>query len=276
MTVKRDIRALFLDIDGTLLSESNRISERVIESLQFVHSKDCAIVLCTGRGRFTAMSIADQLAGMCDYLVFHNGASAMYLPDRHSLYRILMEPETGILLVNLMVEAGLEPFVYADGIEDGVEAARVLYLPHLPVGPWAEPPRYRSDPHLQSKIDFAPISVCSFGLASKLRPAIELLRPKLPKNVSLIQSGTNLNWGLELFAAGVSKAVGMRAVCAELGISIEQAMAIGDHINDMEMVAEAGVGVAMGNAVPELLAVADLITDHVNDDGVASVLYKSF
>ena len=74
---------------------------------------------------------------------------------------------------------------------------------------------------------------------------------------------------IEVFAPGVSKAAGLAALCADLGIPREEVVAVGDHRNDVEMVRWAGRGVAVANAVPELRAVADAVVPSNAADGVA-------
>jgi hypothetical protein len=74
---------------------------------------------------------------------------------------------------------------------------------------------------------------------------------------------------IEVFAPGVSKAAGLAALCADLGVAPADVVAVGDHRNDVEMVRWAGRGVAVANAVPELLAVADAVVPANTDDGVA-------
>jgi hypothetical protein len=74
---------------------------------------------------------------------------------------------------------------------------------------------------------------------------------------------------IEVFAPGVSKGAGLAALCADLGVAREDVVAVGDHRNDVEMLRWAGRGVAVANAVPELLAVADAVVPANADDGVA-------
>ena len=59
-----------------------------------------------------------------------------------------------------------------------------------------------------------------------------------------------------------------------MGIPLERTVAFGDGGNDISMVERAGVGVAMGNGIAELKAVADMVTSSVDDDGVARALQK--
>ena len=76
----------------------------------------------------------------------------------------------------------------------------------------------------------------------------------------------------EVFVAHAGKADVATLRAARLGIEPANVLAIGDQRNDVELIRWAGIGVAMGNAVPELKAVADWITRSNDDDGVAHAL----
>ena len=76
----------------------------------------------------------------------------------------------------------------------------------------------------------------------------------------------------EVFVAHAGKANAAKLLAARLGIEPANVLAIGDQRNDVELIRWAGIGVAMGNAVPELKAVADWITRSNDDDGVAHAL----
>jgi hydroxymethylpyrimidine pyrophosphatase-like HAD family hydrolase len=75
-----------------------------------------------------------------------------------------------------------------------------------------------------------------------------------------------------VFDPSVNKWAGIRHVAARHGIRDEEIVAIGDDVNDLHMVRHAGLGVAMGNARPELLAVADRVIGHNRDEGLAAFL----
>lgn len=81
---------------------------------------------------------------------------------------------------------------------------------------------------------------------------------------------------LDLSPVGVSKASGLAHVAEQLGIDASDTLAIGDGRNDLEMFAWAGRGVAMGQSVPEVQAVADDVTGAVDDDGAATELDRWF
>ena len=77
---------------------------------------------------------------------------------------------------------------------------------------------------------------------------------------------------LEVNAPGVNKGRGLMALAAELGLDPAQVMACGDSGNDLAMIRLAGLGVAMANASPDVLAAADAVTLDNNHDGVAAAI----
>jgi hypothetical protein len=81
---------------------------------------------------------------------------------------------------------------------------------------------------------------------------------------------------IEIAAAGVSKATALAHVCAEHGIAPEQVVAFGDMPNDLAMLQWAGHAVAVANAHPDVLAIADEVTADNDDAGVARVLERLF
>lgn len=78
----------------------------------------------------------------------------------------------------------------------------------------------------------------------------------------------------DVIARGVSKSAGIDSVLAHEGIALADTMAFGDGGNDTGMLRHVGCGIAMGNASDEVKAVADYVTDSVDDDGVARALRR--
>ena len=77
---------------------------------------------------------------------------------------------------------------------------------------------------------------------------------------------------IELNPLGISKASGVEAVCQLLGIRMSEVIAMGDSENDITMIREAGLGVAMGNAQDEVKRIADITTVTNNEHAVAKII----
>ena len=81
---------------------------------------------------------------------------------------------------------------------------------------------------------------------------------------------------IEVSAPGVTKRAGLEELASMVGATADNVVCFGDMPNDIEMLEWAGLGVAMGNAVPAVQDVADEITATNDDDGVARVLERWF
>jgi hydroxymethylpyrimidine pyrophosphatase-like HAD family hydrolase len=262
------IRALFLDLDGTLVGAENRVSDRVRAAIHAARERGCEVVLCTGRSRVSTEPVADQL-GLHGWAILSNGAVAMHLETREVLCRNVIPEATAVRWVRTLLEAGVPPHVY----EDAVESARILYHPDNP-GNLHSPERQRPWPEMDRHLPFAPICISTFGPEDVLRPLSErLARSPLP-GTFVEQAGTHATWCMEVHHERSGKCNGLRRVAERLGLAREEILAIGDHMNDLEMLRFAGTGVAMGNALPETRAAADHVTGTLEEDGAAQAIER--
>ena len=268
------IRAVFLDIDGTLVAHGDSISPGVRRALQQVHDRGIEIVLCSGRTRYRIMPIAKQMPEPPGYVVCANGSVVMHLGTGQTLYRHLLPIPIALRIVQAILDAGSEPYVFEDTDDTSAEGSRVLFHPDRPTGDWAERPRYRPFERIAEELPFCPVCVSCFGDAAQMRPLAQNMMREFEGRVSIIQSGSENTWGVEFYVANISKQLGLETVAAHLDVNQDEILAIGDHVNDFEMLKWAGVGVAMGNALPEIKAAADWVTADVLEDGAARALER--
>jgi hydroxymethylpyrimidine pyrophosphatase-like HAD family hydrolase len=261
------IRALFLDIDGTLVGRSGVVSERVRGAVSRARDSGCEVVLCTGRSRVATEPIADQL-GIRGWAVLSNGSVAMHLATREVLCRNVLSPDVARRAVGAFLEWGIGPAIY----EDAIESARILYHPDYPV-PFFDPSRHRPWPQMAEHLPFEPISVGCTGEESLLRPLARRLAAQMPETL-VDESGTELVWSVGVLHQSSGKCNGLRRVAEQLGVAREEILGIGDHLNDLEMLRFAGIGVAMGNALPEVLAAAGHVTGTLAEDGAAQAIER--
>ncbi len=155
--VRPRIRALFLDIDGTLVGANDLVSSASRDAIAAAREQGCEIVLCTGRTRHSAQPVAEQIAPPLGYVITSNGGVVMHLGTEEVLCCRRMSIPIALDIVRALVAAGAAPYVFEDATVPGVERARVLHHPDLPVGPWATRPRYRPHATLLDDLPFAPI-----------------------------------------------------------------------------------------------------------------------
>ena len=112
------------------------------------------------------------------------------------------------------------------------------------------------------------------GTRDEMLAVQRLLRAALPRPITthVLRSPRYRGFMCELAPAGVTKWSAVRRLASQWGIADDEICAVGDDVNDILMIRSAGLGVAMGNAVPEVKAAADRIAPTHDNDGLAEVV----
>lgn len=259
-------RYLFFDVDGTLLPFGQGLPESTRKALLAARANGHRLFLSTGRG---PMELDPRLSVIpFDGGVYAGGASARvgekdiftsYL-SREALewiysyaaekgWKLLLQTDEGTFLTKEMEEALYALFMKSLG--------RLLVIGGLKVV--SELP-LRED---ATKLVF----ITADHDAREAAPGLSRYFDVVDNTM-----GVPLEDCAELVQKGISKAVGMHRILEYYGASAEDSIAFGDGANDIEIIREAGTGVAMGNASPELKSVADYVTRDILDDGISSAL----
>ncbi len=264
------LRLVATDLDGTLLRDDLSTSRRTRAALDAARRAGVLVVPVTARQPIGVRHIAED-AGFEEWAICSNGSLGIHLTTGELLFEepitvaaqqrlvaALAERVPGLLHVS--VRDGGEGFVAQEGyaalarFEDHKRDVSTMGG-HTLVEVLAEPSLKLVVRHPE------------LGVPELLRAARELGHD----DVALTHSGAPF---LEVMAAGVDKAWGVARLCERLGIDREDVVAFGDAPNDVEMLAWAGHGVAVANAVPEAREAADEVTASNEDDGVALVLER--
>lgn len=105
----------------------------------------------------------------------------------------------------------------------------------------------------------------------KFAEVSELVHKQFDNDFFVVKTGAEY---LEIFPNGVNKGTAVQRLAKHLKIKMNQVMAMGDMDNDIPMIKLAGMGVAMKNAEPEVIAVSDYVTDDCNNSGVGKAIEK--
>ena len=259
------------DVDGTLFDDAEKLTPRTRDAVRAAIDGGARFILATGRPPRWIRPVVDAL-GFAPMAVCANGA-VIYDPETDrvvsartlsvdSLARLAEIATRAIPGVGLAVErigerahdTATPQFVSSPGYEhawlnpDNTEVSRQDLL---------------SAPAIKLLIRKA--GATSADMAAELA--------KLPGIDGDITYSTN-NGLVEIVPRGISKATGVAELAGPLGIAEADVVAFGDMPNDVPMLVRAGLGVAMGNAHPDVLAAADEVTAPHTDDGVARVLER--
>jgi hydroxymethylpyrimidine pyrophosphatase-like HAD family hydrolase len=256
-------RLVALDIDGTVLDHDSRLSDPVRDAVQAVVDSGRHVVIATGRSLVATLPVLDQLGLLTGYAVTSNGAVTVRLdPALDEGYEpidvVTFDPTPAL---NLLREH-LPMAVYA--VEDFGMGFRLT-------GPFP-------DGELIGRLTVVPFEQLLGGPATRVVVRSPEHTPEdflaLVERLGLHGASYAVGWTawLDIAPDGVSKAHGLSLVAAALGVEASQALAVGDGRNDVEMFGWAGRSVAMGQAPPDVKAVADEECGDVLADGLADVL----
>ncbi|HVE74650.1 MAG TPA: HAD family hydrolase [Mycobacteriales bacterium] len=258
-------RLVASDLDGTLLRRDGSVSAATRAAIEAVESAGSLFVMVTGRPPRWMPPVVEA-TGHRGLAVCANGALLYDLHTEQVVRSHLLQRDAAVEVVAALRAAvpGIA-FAVEGGEEDfGHEAA---YRPR-----WESSPRR-----------VAPIEDLLSGGTVKLLARHEEMGPdellaaaREAVGERAVCTHSSVEALLEISASGISKASGLAAVAQEAGISAAECVAFGDMPNDLPMLAWAGLGVAVANAHPDVLAAADEICEAGEHDGVARVLARWF
>lgn len=246
------IKAVFFDIDGTLVSfKTHRISEQVLADMYRLKEKGIRLFIASGRHYLVMDNLQDF---PFDGYVCMNGALVMM--DGKQIYARPMGKELASEVISRCESKSLPAVVFSIdsyGISRKTEqterAFRMINLKNVPVVPLSEADTSK---------------ICQFTIFED------------EEHEELLMAGLDgiatSRWFPDFFdmnPAGLSKAEGIEKILDIIGATREETMAFGDGGNDVEMLEYAGTGVAMGNAMDEVKAKADFVTLSVDEDGIS-------
>lgn len=240
---EKNIKLIALDMDGTLLNEELDISQKNQQTITKAQESGIHVVLSTGRTIMTCKGYADSL-DLSSYLVTANG-SEIWHTTGELIDRVLLTNEQMELMYDLSKKyethfwAASTKHVYRNDIPENLTSHQWL----------------------------------KFGFDVKEDNIREKINAILASNNDFEITNSSLT-NIEVNVAGVNKANALKKVCRELDITMDHVLAMGDSLNDIAMIKEAGIGVAMANAQDIVKETADWITTTNVNNGVAAAIEK--
>lgn len=243
MLTKKDIKMIAIDMDGTLLNNEHEISTENRQAIKEAEERGVHVVISTGRTRMTSDDLVKSLS-LNSYTINVNG-SEIWDESGQLVERTLLATE----FIEKMWELKQKYDTYCWGATVG-NVWRKGIPEDLTAHEWMK-----------------------FGFDIPDNEIREIIFKEL-SSIEALEVSNSSPTNLEINAKGVNKAKALEKVCKLLGITMDNVMALGDSLNDLAMIKEAGLGVAMGNAQEDVKAAADAITKSNVEDGVAHAIRK--
>ncbi|MEG0285571.1 MAG: Cof-type HAD-IIB family hydrolase [Vagococcus sp.] len=272
------MKAIILDIDGTLLRSDKQLSPKTKASLIEAQEKGMKVILASGRPTSGMLDLAKELEleknnGL---IVSYNGSKVVEVATQKELYNQTLSIEEGKAVLNHMKQFDVtvmidkKDYMYVNDVfscQVDIQGKLLNVVEYEARGG-----KYKlcEKDDLEEFLDYPINKILTAGEPSYLQENYkEMMAPF--KHLNCVFTAPIY---FEFTAQGIDKARALDTVLTPMGINRQDVIAFGDGHNDITMLAYAGVGVAMGNAVPELKKIADIETLSNDEDGIATILSK--
>ena len=268
----RNVKILALDLDGTLLDSDKKLTPGNRAALERAARAGIHIVPTTGRF-YGGMPECIRELPFIRYVITINGAQVADLQTGQVLYRAEIPVDRAVELMRFLDD---RPLVYDCYMDNDAfmtawmkeRAEEIVTNPHyrVMIRDLRKPVPELKQFLLERGQD---VQKVQFFTNPQLR--MELME-QLPRVFADMVVSSSVPENVEVNQLRANKGEALLALAKHLGVEREQTMAIGDGLNDLSMIREAGIGVAMANACPELRELADAFTLSCDEDGVAHAI----
>ncbi|HXV37016.1 MAG TPA: Cof-type HAD-IIB family hydrolase [Myxococcota bacterium] len=271
-------RILALDIDGTILDPHGSLPEAVRDAVASARQHGLRVILCTGRRFRTALPWAREL-GLDGAIVVNNGTLIKQIESGETLRHSYLPLDEYAPLISFVRRRG-SPLVYVDTYHENVDlVTERCSLTHEFQREYLNDNtaffRTIDDLHAEPRSDV--IMVSTMGDEETLGLLREEASEQFGSRVRT-HSLINKNYRgmiLEFLSPHSGKWAALSAIAADAGVAAEQIIAVGDDTNDIEMIRNAGLGIAMGNAAAEVKQAADHVVRSNAEGGVVEAIRKA-
>ena len=259
-----------LDMDGTLLDSDMQVSRANQEAIRCACAAGKHVALSTGRCLAELQETLDILPEI-RYLVCENGSCIYDYHKKNILHLAPLDPREILFILDLVQDQ--------DVVIQFFHNHRAHF--NRPDSSWCAPfsvdmfrPVFDKtgvwDVQLVEKFRAKPFQVEKLLLYFKDADSRWRMRAMLEEHPLKLSDSSGFM--LEIVSEGADKGIGLQKLCEHLGMGIEETIAVGDSMNDIEILQAAGLSAAMGNACEDAKEAADIITDDCDHDGVARVI----
>ena len=258
-------RLVATDLDGTVVRTDGTIAARTRDVIGRIEAEGVPFVMVTGRPpRWMAPVV--EMTGHRGIAVCANGALVYDLHTEQVVERFLLGEDDALDVVTAL-KRDLPGIAFAVERNEYGFSHEEAYVPA-----WEQPDSVPRP--VEQLVEGGVVKLLARHPELGSDDLLAAARAAVGDRATFTHSsGDGL---LEISAAGISKASGLAHLARERGVDAADVVAFGDMPNDLPMLAWAGLGVAMGNAHPDVLALADEVTASNDDDGVAQVLERWF
>lgn len=279
------IKLVASDLDGTIIDKNNFIYENNFKAINDLNNHKMNFAICTGKTYPITKRVCSKINA--NFGIFGNGNQIIDLRTGKEIYSNLLSKNDSLACIDIAKKNNLHVHLYTD---DEVISEELLYLDlrnyKLQTSTKSEIfMKFRIVDNIKDYVENNNLRVCKLVITSKdsTKIASEEILKTLDVSVTTIRKFgeykdliINKEYEyIDITPKGVNKNAALKILGEYLNVKPEEMLAIGDNLNDFDMVKNAGVGVAVANSYDELKKVASYTTiNPVEKGGFAEAIYK--
>ncbi len=257
------VKALFIDVDGSLRNSRHEITPRTIQALKTVQRYNYLPILCTGNPYLYSARLSQEFNGT--HIIASTGAVIYNCQTQKILYQVSLSQTD---LQNIHQIVGKSDSDYAMALDgEYVRFSAQTAWERL----WNKIKNHTIPQITLESYDFDyMLSICN-----KIRATTSMQVPNQSKLLTQNRPGPkHTKYFCDILKSGINKGSGIKTCCKLLGISQNNTISIGDDLNDLDMFAACKYNIAMGNALEQVKTAANYVTLDNDHDGLADFIEK--
>lgn len=273
--MKRNIKMIGFDLDGTLLNSNKEISDYTRDVMREAVEQGVIILPATGRPLTGIPKPVMALPGI-RYAVTANGARVVDVQEDKVLHEALLPYEKGKELLEIFAKYDTYREVYYEGFDYATADMVERIEEYMPIKPMIEYMRTtrRRVPDVEAMFHEKKMAVDKLQALFRDTETRDLAMKEVKEKVQGAAVTSALGNNIEANGEDAQKGIALLKLGEILGIKKDEIMAFGDGSNDMDMIRRVGFGVAMENGIDEIKEAADYITVTNDEHGVAKAIEK--
>lgn len=271
-----NIKLVASDLDGTIIDRNNHVAKKNFEAIKKIHKKNINFTVCTGKSYSVSKKICRQFNA--EFGIFGNGTQIINLKTGKEIFRKTLSKQDLLFISTLAKRYKFHIHLYTDN-EVISEKLEFMDLRNFML-------KEKNSDSLEFKIVKDIINYIDTSSPNVFSIIVSTENDSLIEFKNLLSVNSNIDCAyinkrgiykdliidknyeyLNISPNGVNKSEALKELCKKLNISSKDILAIGDNVNDLEMVKEAGIGVAVNSSYDDLKAVATYVTKATATDG---------
>ncbi len=271
--MKHTTKVLFFDIDGTLVNFAGVMPESTKDALRRARKNGHKVILCTGRSKcqihewLKEFGVDGMICAAGAYVEYRGKVISHHVVESAALAKVIdfLEKEN--------IVYGIQCTEYSVCTTSGIRTMLKMFkerfhMEEEQIQTLFGETKFDDNPRMRTDVDKMIYYDSPIGIAQVRK----ILAPEFDVTLSSFEKPDETSG--EITQAGITKSYGMKQILGHLSMNSVDAIAFGDGPNDLDMLEYAGIGVAMGNAGESVKKAANMVTEHVDRDGVYLAMEK--